>query len=299
MHVHGLELSLIVVCPLQPSSRTSFTFSSRVAVSSCHAGMIVTDPELGADGIGVLPPSLANHADVNTMTTWSRMAWIGTTWSPGNTIRATTLPVHSFPVPPGNYQPNPSSTQQFHHPPGNYMVPFPPEPTPAKFVTLVMTPPVTSSQATPSPGYPAALPVRPQKAWLTRSGDWKPGDGMFDINQLYNFSLPMTVANTPHNTLRGHPGRSPGSGHTRGHYQLATATICSREIRNVGRISYSHRGPALEYLFKTTATIRAAQPAYFGKGPCQFAGAQPWRLQSAHQGSRPLGQSGASVSSPT
>ena len=56
----------------------------------CLDGMIVTDPELGADGIGVLPLSLAKHADVNTMTIRSRRAWIGTTWYPGNTIRATT-----------------------------------------------------------------------------------------------------------------------------------------------------------------------------------------------------------------
>ena len=90
----------------------------------------------------------------------------------------------AFPLPPGNYQSNPSSTQQFHHSPVNYMMPFPPEPTPAKFMTPVMPPPVTSSQATPSPGYPAALPVRPQKAWLTPPDDWKPGDGMFFLLRL-------------------------------------------------------------------------------------------------------------------
>ena len=78
--------------------------------------------------------------------------------------------------------------------------------TPAKFVTPMMPPQATSSQATPSPGYPTALPVQPQKAWLTPPNDWKPGDGMFDINQLYNFSLPMTIANTPHNTLRDMSG---------------------------------------------------------------------------------------------
>ena len=33
-----------------------------------------------------------------------------------------------------------------------------------------------------------------------------PGDGMLDINQLYSFSLPMTVANTPHNNLRDMSG---------------------------------------------------------------------------------------------
>ena len=129
MHVHGLELSLIVVCRLCPSSRTSFTISGRVAVSSCHAGMIVTDPELGADGIGVPPPSLAKHADVNTMTTWSRMAWIGTTWSPGNTIRATTLPV-LFRCRQATINRTPPLRSNF----------ITPEPTPAKFVTPVMPP---------------------------------------------------------------------------------------------------------------------------------------------------------------
>ena len=53
---------------------------------------------------------------------------------------------------------------------------------------------------------PAALPVRPQKAWLTPSADWTPGDGTLDVNQLYNFSLPMTVASTPHSNLRDMSG---------------------------------------------------------------------------------------------
>ena len=107
----------------------------------------------------------------------------------------------AFPTPSGNYQSHPSSSQQFLYPSANYMMPFPPEPTPAKFVTPVMTPPVTTTPATSAPAYPTAPPVRPQKAWLAPSDDWKPGDGMLDINQLYNFSLPTTVANTPHNNL--------------------------------------------------------------------------------------------------
>ena len=87
---------------------------------------------------------------------------------------------------------------------------------------------------------------------------------MFDTNQLYSFSLPMTVANTPH--WHGHPGCSTGSGHTRGHYQLATATICSREIRDVGRISPCFVAPVQNYcddhsrstclLWKRTLPIR-------------------------------------------
>ena len=112
----------------------------------------------------------------------------------------------NFPVMPSNYQSIPNPTQQFHHSPVNYMMPVPPEPTPAKFMTPVMPPPVTSSQASPSPGHLAALPVRPQKAWLTPPVDWTPGDGMLDINQLYSLSLPMTVANTPHNNLRDMSG---------------------------------------------------------------------------------------------
>ena len=112
----------------------------------------------------------------------------------------------NFPVMPGNYQSIPNPTQQFHHSPVNYMMPVPPEPTPAKFMTPVMPPTVTSSQASPSPGHLAALPVRPQKAWLTPPVDWTPGDGMLDINQLYSFSLPMTVANTPRNNLRDMSG---------------------------------------------------------------------------------------------
>ena len=113
---------------------------------------------------------------------------------------------NTFPVMPGNYQSNPNPAQQFYHSPVNYMMPVPPEPTPAKFMTPVMPPPVTSTQASPSPGHPAALPVRPQKAWLTPPVDWTPGDGMLDINQLHSFSLPMTVANTPHNNLRDMSG---------------------------------------------------------------------------------------------
>ena len=54
--------------------------------------------------------------------------------------------------------------------------------------------------------YLATYTVRPQKAWLTPSPDWTPGDGMLDVNQLYNFSLPMTVANTPHSNLRDMSG---------------------------------------------------------------------------------------------
>ena len=96
---------------------------------------------------------------------------------------------NNFPMMPTNFQSIPSPTQQFQHPSINYVMPIP-----------------TTSQPLPPPGPPAALPVRPQKAWLTPSPDWTPGDGMLDVNQLYNFSLPMTVANTPHSNQRDMSG---------------------------------------------------------------------------------------------
>ena len=165
--------------------------------------MIVTDLGLGADVIGVLPLKLVKHAEVNSEHNDNQvsegMDWNNlVSWQHNSGYNSGS----NFPVMPSNYQSIQNPTQQFHHSPVNYMMPVPPEPTPAKFMTPVMPPTVTPSQATPSPGYPAALPVRPQKAWLTPSVGWTPGDGMLDINQLYNFSLPMTVANTPHNNLR-------------------------------------------------------------------------------------------------
>ena len=108
----------------------------------------------------------------------------------------------------------------------------------------VISPPVTTSQPLPPPGPPAALPVRPQKAWLTPSPDWTPGDGMLDVNQLYNFSLPMTVANTPHSNQRDMSGMDIRDVRLlqviHGFHQLATPTVCSRQIRDVGRLSHSH-----------------------------------------------------------
>ena len=57
---------------------------------------------------------------------------------------------------------------------------------------------------TPSDQLHDADPSRPHAN--EASPDWTPGDGMFDVNQLYNFSLPMTVANTPHGNLRDMSG---------------------------------------------------------------------------------------------
>ena len=45
---------------------------------------------------------------------------------------------NAFPMTQSNYQPNPSSSQLYQHPPVNYMMPFPPEPTPAKTVKSMM-----------------------------------------------------------------------------------------------------------------------------------------------------------------
>ena len=85
---------------------------------------------------------------------------------------------NNFPMMPTNFQSTHNPTQQFQYPAINYMMPMPPDPTPSKFMPPVMPPPVTTSQPTPSPAPPVALPVRPQKAWLTPSPDWTPGDGM-------------------------------------------------------------------------------------------------------------------------
>ena len=162
------------------------------AESSCLDGMIVTDPELASS-----PPCKARRRDHDDTLVSDGMDWNNlVSWQHNPSYNAP----NAFPMTQSNYQPNPSSSQLYQHPPVNYMMPFPPEPTPAKTVKPMMPPPghapVHPSQTTTSPGYPATLPVQPQKAWLTPPEEWQPGDGMLDINQLYSFSLPMTVANT-------------------------------------------------------------------------------------------------------
>ena len=80
-------------------------------------------------------------------------------------------------------------------------------PSPVKHTDVIMMipPPVPSSQTTTSHGtqldYQYNLRKRGSPDQMIG-----PGDGMLDINQLYSFSLPMTVTNTPHNTLRGMSG---------------------------------------------------------------------------------------------
>ena len=83
------------------------------------------------------------------------------------------------------------------------MMPFPPEPAPAKTMKTMMAPPGNTQGHLPEPaaatGHPATLPAQPQKTWLTPPEEWQPGEGLLDKNHLYSFTLPMTVANTPHN----------------------------------------------------------------------------------------------------
>ena len=199
-------LELALTCILSDSILSRLRCRSiEFVVPSCLDGMIVTDPEHGADGDRSPSPQArkARRREHNDNQVSDGMDWNNlVSWQHNSGYNSS----NNFPVMPGNYQSIPNPTQQFHHSPVNYMIPVPPEPTPAKFITPVMPPPVTPAQATPLTGYPAALPVRPQKAWLTPPVDWTPGDGMLDINQLYNFSLPMTVANTPHNNLRDMSG---------------------------------------------------------------------------------------------
>ena len=42
-----------------------------------------------------------------------------------------------------------------------------------------------------------------QPLWLTPPAEWTSGEGLVDRNQLYSFTLPVSVANTPHTRERG------------------------------------------------------------------------------------------------
>ena len=42
-----------------------------------------------------------------------------------------------------------------------------------------------------------------QPPWLTPPTEWTSGDGLLDRNQLYSFTLPVSVANAPHTRERG------------------------------------------------------------------------------------------------
>ena len=113
---------------------------------------------------------------------------------------------------PANLQTPPVT--QFHHsapcfhqyPPVNYSLPFPPEPAPTKDMKTTMVLPDNTQGRHPEPAaatsQPAPLPAQPKKSWLTPPEEWQPGEGLLDKNRLYSFTLPMTVANTPHNSQR-------------------------------------------------------------------------------------------------
>ena len=145
--------------------------------------MIVTDPGLGADVIGVLPLKLVKHTDANTMTTRSRRAWIGTDQ----------LSIDSKPhaaVPSFTDQLQDAGCSRAH----------------ANEVHDARDAAAGHYAITWIPCSPAGSTSENLAYTITPSADWTPGDGMLDTNQLYNFSLPMTVASTPHNNLRDMSG---------------------------------------------------------------------------------------------
>ena len=109
------------------------------------------------------PLRKARRRDRDTTLVSDGMDWTNPmTWQHNN-------PPNSFPMSQNNYLQNPSSSQLYQHPPVNYMMPFPPEP--AKTVKTMMAPPGNAQghplEPAAAPGYPATLPVRPQKTWLT------------------------------------------------------------------------------------------------------------------------------------
>ena len=83
------------------------------------------------------------------------------------------------------------------------------------------------------------------------------GEGLLDRNQLYSFTLPVSVANTPH---------------TR---ECGMADLDMRDVRLV----QSHGG------LSNWLPISAAQPPYPREGHCQLPRTQLGGLQSAHQDS--------------
>ena len=125
--------------------------------------------------------------------------------------------------------------------------------------------------------YPTPLPLQPKKSWLTPPEEWQLGEGLLDKNFLYSFTLPMTVANTPHNSQQEMSGMDIRDVRLVQviHGGISnTQTVCTRKICHVGRVSYTYRGPAFKYLLKAPAPTPATQLAHFGKGPCRFDGPQ-------------------------
>ena len=195
----------------------------------------------------------------------------------------------NFPVMPGNYQSIPNPTQQFHH--SGQLHDAGSSRAHAGEVHDARDATTGHSLASYTITWiPCSLASSTSESLAYTIG-WTPGDGMLDVNQLYNFSLPMTVANTPHNNLRDMSGmdirdvRLVQVIHGGITNWLLRPFAHGRFVTWEGFRTRTRRGLTLEYLFQTTTTITVDQPTYLGKGPCQLTGAQPGRLQSADQGS--------------
>ena len=65
-----------------------------------------------------------------------------------------------------------------------------------------LAPPRRHTEPAAPPIHQVPLPVQPNHPWLSPPGEGQPGEGRPDKNPLYSFTLPMTVANTPHNSQR-------------------------------------------------------------------------------------------------
>ena len=133
-----LELALTCVLSDLIFSRLScrgFEF----VVPPCLDGMIVRDLELGRrDRSPSSPPRKARRRDQDNTLVSDGMDWNNLmTWQHNPSYNAP----NAFPMTQSNYQPNPSSSQLYQHPPVNYMMPFSPEPAPAKTVKSMLPPP--------------------------------------------------------------------------------------------------------------------------------------------------------------
>ena len=147
-----------------------------------------------------------------------------------------------------------------------------------KTVKTMMAPPGNAQGHPPAPGYPATLPAQPQKTWLIPPEEWQPGEGLLDKNHLYSFTLPMIVANTPHNTQRGMSG-------------MDIRDVCLVQAIHGGISNWllrpfahgrfvtwegfrTRRGLALEHLFEAAPSIPAPDLAHFGERLGKLDGTQ-------------------------
>ena len=84
------------------------------------------------------PPRKACRRDQDDTLVSDDMDWNNlVSWQHNPSYNASNV----FSMTQSNYQPNPSSSQLYQHPPVNYMMPFPTEPTPAKAVKPMIPPP--------------------------------------------------------------------------------------------------------------------------------------------------------------